>query len=71
MQVEVIHNASIMGAAASCGLQLYNFGQTISLCLWDKEMDWTPSSFYEKIAYNRKVCVMLQTYASTPICIDK
>ncbi|CAM9383614.1 unnamed protein product [Chrysoparadoxa australica] len=54
IQVEVIHNASVMGAAASCGLQLYTFGQTISIPLWDKEMGWTPSSFYEKIAYNRR-----------------
>lgn len=29
--VEVVHNASIMGAAGSCGLQLYNFGQTVSI----------------------------------------
>mmetsp|Transcript_17169 Transcript_17169/g.25421 ORF Transcript_17169/g.25421 Transcript_17169/m.25421 type:complete len:275 (+) Transcript_17169:40-864(+) len=50
--VEVIHNTSIMGAVASCGLQLYNFGQTVSLCLWDKDLDWTPSSYYEKIKYN-------------------
>ncbi|KAG5189348.1 diphthine synthase [Tribonema minus] len=54
IKVEVVHNASVMGAAASCGLQLYNFGHTVSLCLWDKEMDWTPSSFYEKVLYNRK-----------------
>ncbi|CAI8496148.1 unnamed protein product [Hanseniaspora opuntiae] len=28
---EVIHNASVMNAAGACGLQLYNFGQTISM----------------------------------------
>ena len=32
-KVEVIHNASVMGAVASCGLQLYQFGQTVSVTL--------------------------------------
>ena len=33
--VHVIHNASIMGAAGACGLQLYNFGQTVSIPFFD------------------------------------
>jgi diphthine synthase len=54
IKVEVIHNTSIMGAAASCGLQLYNFGAAVSLCLWDRALGWTPSSYYEKVHYNLK-----------------
>ena len=49
--VEVIHNTSVMGAAASCGLQLYQYGYTVSIPLF--EGDWKPSSFYERIKYNK------------------
>ena len=49
-KVEVIHNASVMGAVASCGLQLYQFGQTVSVPFFDGE--WRPDSFFDKIAYN-------------------
>lgn len=52
IKVEVIHNASVMGAVASCGLQLYQFGYTVSIP-WFEE-GWTPSSFYERIQYNSK-----------------
>ena len=51
-KVEVIHNASIMGAAGSSGLQLYNFGQTVSIPFF--EGNWRPTSFYPRIQYNRK-----------------
>lgn len=50
--VEVVHNASVMGAAASCGLQLYSFGQTISIPFFRDE--WRPDSFYEKVKYNKQ-----------------
>lgn len=50
--VEVIHNASIMGAAGCCGLQLYNFGHTVSIPFFEE--NWRPTSFYPKIQYNRK-----------------
>lgn len=49
--VTVIHNASVMGAVGSCGLQLYNFGQTISIPFFEE--NWRPTSFYSKIKYNR------------------
>lgn len=49
--VEVIHNTSVMGAAASCGLQLYQYGYTVSIPLF--EGDWKPDSFYERIRYNK------------------
>ena len=51
-KVQVIHNASIMGAAGSSGLQLYSFGQTVSICFFDG--NWRPTSFYPKVQYNRK-----------------
>lgn len=50
--VQMIHNASIMGAAGTCGLQLYSFGQTISVPFFDEK--WRPTSFYPKILYNRE-----------------
>jgi diphthine synthase len=52
IKVQVIHNASIMNAVASCGLQLYTFGQTVSIVFFTEE--WRPDSFYDKIAFNRK-----------------
>jgi len=51
IDVELIHNASVMGAAGSCGLQLYNCGQTISIPFFEE--NWRPTSFYQKIKYNR------------------
>jgi diphthine methyl ester synthase len=48
--VEVIHNTSVMGAAASCGLQLYQYGYTVSIPLFEGE--WRPASFYDRIKYN-------------------
>ena len=51
VSVEIIHNASVMGAVGSCGLQLYNFGATISIPFF--EDNWRPKSFYSKIEYNR------------------
>ncbi|KAM4629429.1 diphthine methyl ester synthase [Polymixia lowei] len=48
---QVIHNASIMNAVGSCGLQLYNFGETVSIVFWTDT--WRPESFYDKIQKNR------------------
>ncbi|KAH3758584.1 tetrapyrrole methylase [Pelomyxa schiedti] len=50
--VEVIHNTSIMTAIGCCGLQLYNFGPSVSLCFFTEK--WKPTSFYPKIAINRR-----------------
>ena len=52
IEVHVIHNASIMGAAGATGLQLYNFGHTVSIPFFDEK--WRPTSFYPKIKYNRQ-----------------
>ena len=50
---KIIHNASIMNAVGCCGLQLYNFGETISICFWTE--NWKPKSFFHKININRKL----------------
>ncbi|KAL3235246.1 Diphthine methyl ester synthase [Nakaseomyces bracarensis] len=51
--VEVVHNASVMNAVGSCGLQLYNFGQTISMVFFTE--NWRPDSWYDKVMENRKI----------------
>ncbi|VDL79098.1 unnamed protein product [Nippostrongylus brasiliensis] len=48
--VKVIHNTSIMNAVGCCGLQLYNFGETVSIVMWLE--GWEPDSYYDKIASN-------------------
>lgn len=48
--INIIHNASIMNAVGCCGLQLYSFGETVSIPLWDE--DWRPDGFYDKISSN-------------------
>jgi diphthine methyl ester synthase len=48
-----IHNASIMNAIGCCGLQLYNYGQTVSLVFFTDT--WKPDSFYDKIKQNRAI----------------
>ncbi|XP_054710685.1 diphthine methyl ester synthase-like isoform X2 [Uloborus diversus] len=49
---KVIHNASILNAIGCCGLQLYRFGETVSIVFWTS--DWKPESFYDKIETNRR-----------------
>ena len=49
--VEVVHNASVMTAIGACGLQLYRFGETISIVFFTDT--WRPDSFYDKIKSNR------------------
>ncbi|KAI0800282.1 Diphthine synthase [Fomes fomentarius] len=46
----IIHNASIINAVGACGLQLYNFGQTVSLVFFTET--WRPDSFYDRIKEN-------------------
>uniref|UniRef100_A0A0K8VR40 Diphthine synthase n=2 Tax=Bactrocera latifrons TaxID=174628 RepID=A0A0K8VR40_BACLA len=40
-----------MNAIGCCGLQLYKFGETVSIPYWDET--WKPDSFYDKIKLNR------------------
>lgn len=49
---QVIHNASIINAVACCGLQIYNFGETVSIPFWTDT--WKPESYYDKILRNRR-----------------
>ncbi|KAI0198909.1 Diphthine synthase [Astrocystis sublimbata] len=50
---QTIPNASILSAIGGCGLQLYNFGQTVSMVFF---LDtWRPSSFYDRIRENRSL----------------
>lgn len=53
IEVEVIHNASIMNAIGACGLQLYNFGQCVSLVFFTDT--WKPASFYDRVKENRDI----------------
>lgn len=39
-----------MNAIGACGLQLYNFGQTVSLVFFTDT--WKPDSFYDRIKEN-------------------
>lgn len=48
---KIIHNASIINAIAVCGLQIYSYGETISIPFWTET--WKPTSFYDKIIKNR------------------
>lgn len=50
IQYRVIHNASILNAVGCCGLQLYNYGETVSICMWND--GWEPDSFLDKILAN-------------------
>ncbi|CAK9201978.1 unnamed protein product [Sphagnum troendelagicum] len=51
--VEVVHNASIMNAVGACGLQLYRFGEAISIPFFTET--WRPASFYDKIKANHTI----------------
>lgn len=50
IKFQVVHNASILNAVGCCGLQLYSFGETISIPYWSDT--WKPDSFYDKIKVN-------------------
>lgn len=51
IKVEVIHNASIMNAIGCSGLQVYRFGESVSIPFFTE--GWRPYSFYDKILSNR------------------
>ncbi|CAN0356407.1 unnamed protein product, partial [Scytosiphon promiscuus] len=55
VEVEVIHNVSMTGAFASCGLQPHKFGQTVSISP-SKECA-EPADFRDTIAANRAVSI--------------
>ena len=47
---QVVHNASILNAIGCCGLQLYHFGETVSIPFWTET--WKPDSFVDRIEGN-------------------
>ncbi|KAG5754378.1 hypothetical protein H9Q69_004616 [Fusarium xylarioides] len=51
--VRSVPNASIMSGIGACGLQLYNFGQTVSMVFFTDT--WKPASFYDRIKENRQI----------------
>ncbi|OAA66515.1 diphthine synthase [Niveomyces insectorum RCEF 264] len=51
--VSSVPNASILSGIGACGLQLYNFGQTVSMVFFTDE--WRPASFYDRIKENRDI----------------
>lgn len=55
IEVKIIYNASIMNAVGVTGLQLYTFGQTISIPFFSQTPYWKPMSFYEKLIVNRRM----------------
>ena len=42
-----------MNAVGACGLQLYNFGQAVSLVFFTDS--WRPDSFYDRITENSRL----------------
>ncbi|OCF31389.1 diphthine synthase [Kwoniella heveanensis BCC8398] len=52
---EVIHNASILTALGSTGLQMYSFGQTLSLVFYTET--WRPDSWYLRLEENLRLGV--------------
>ena len=48
-----VHNASIMSAIGATGLQLYNFGQTVSMVFFTET--WKPASFYDRLVENHHI----------------
>lgn len=53
IKVEIVHNASIINAIGCTGMQVYRFGETISIPFFTEK--WRPYSFYEKIKKNREM----------------
>ena len=53
ISVQTIHNASIMSAIGFTGLQLYNFGQAVSMVFFTDT--WKPSSFYDRLKENHSI----------------
>ena len=51
--MQSIPNASILNAVGATGLQLYNFGQTVSMVFFTET--WKPSSFYDRIKENASI----------------
>uniref|UniRef100_A0A4W5P5G3 diphthine methyl ester synthase n=1 Tax=Hucho hucho TaxID=62062 RepID=A0A4W5P5G3_9TELE len=69
IQCRVIHNASIMNTVECCGLQLYNFEETVSIVFWTDT--WRLERFYDKIKKNRDLgmhtlCLIVENLYRVP-----
>ncbi|KAL2823361.1 Diphthine synthase [Aspergillus cavernicola] len=53
IESKVIPNASIMSGIGCTGLQLYNFGQTVSMVFFTE--NWKPSSYYDRVKENIQI----------------
>ncbi|KAL4934265.1 diphthine synthase [Aspergillus undulatus] len=53
IESKVIPNASIMSGIGCTGLQLYNFGQTVSMVFFTET--WKPSSYYDRVKENMQI----------------
>ncbi|KAK3323746.1 Diphthine synthase [Cercophora scortea] len=51
--IRSVPNASIMSGIGAAGLQLYNYGQTVSMVFFTD--NWRPASFYDRIKENRTI----------------
>ncbi|KAL2754219.1 hypothetical protein ACRALDRAFT_2109689 [Sodiomyces alcalophilus JCM 7366] len=51
--VATVPNASILSGIGAAGMQLYNFGQTVSMVFFTDT--WRPASFYDRIRENRSI----------------
>jgi len=50
IDAQPVHNTSIVSAVGCSGLQVYSFGEIVSIVLWSNE--WKPDSYYDKILRN-------------------
>ncbi|KZF25164.1 Diphthine synthase [Xylona heveae TC161] len=53
ISTQTVPNASIMSGIGATGLQLYNFGQTVSMVFFTE--NWKPSSWYDRVLENRNI----------------
>ncbi|CTQ40841.1 diphthine synthase [Babesia microti strain RI] len=51
--IKIVHNISIINAISVTGLQLYRFGQIVSIPFFEES--WKPTSFVDKIIENIKI----------------
>ncbi|MFA4953096.1 MAG: diphthine synthase [Candidatus Pacearchaeota archaeon] len=55
VKYKVIYNASVLDAVAETGLQIYKFGKIASMPQWQKEKNFTPTSFMEIVKENNSI----------------
>jgi diphthine synthase len=71
---QIVHNASIITAVGVTGLQLYSFGETVSIPFWTES--WKPDSFWDKIAQNKQrglhtLCLLGKIHSHTNLIFYK